>query len=75
MELTETQQTLIDGMKVSGAEKDMIITLMLLLQDNEEGMEELIYYIKDNRPTPNEIGLKALEIAGVPLNPSEQETE
>lgn len=74
MELTETQQTLINGLKVSEVDKDMIVGIMLMLQDNEEGMEELIYYIADNRPTANEICNKALEIAGIPFN-SEQETE
>ena len=74
MELTETEQLLIDGLTLFKVDKDMIVGIILMLQDNEEGMEELMRYMADNRPTPNEISLKALEIAGIPFN-SEQETE
>jgi hypothetical protein len=46
----------------SGVTEDALIGNMLLLKDTEEDMREMILFIWDNRPIPEEIDKKLVEI-------------
>ena len=61
MAISKVQEMLISSLKLRGAEKDMII--MLMLQHSEEAMIDLGYWIaKKGNSTTSEILLKVVEI-------------
>lgn len=39
----------------SGADKTMIITIVLMLKDDQKAMDDLILWLYDNRPTAEEV--------------------
>ena len=65
MELSETQKLLLDGLKAFDVEVDNAIGIMLLLKGNEACMNELMYYMADERPNAEGIMQRAFKIAGI----------
>lgn len=61
--LSDTEKSLIDGLRAFGVHKDQVIPLMIALQDKEEGMLELMEYMATYQPTAHEIIKKSVEIA------------
>ena len=59
---SEEQKALYLLLLESGVQGDALIGNMLLLKDTIEDMDEMILYIWDNRPTPEEIDKKMVEI-------------
>ena len=59
---SEEQKVLFLLLLDSGVQGDALVGNMLLLKDTEEDMREMILYIWDNRPTPEEIDNKLVEI-------------
>ncbi len=47
MALTQQQQDLIDCLKLSGLEKDDVLTIMLPLANSPEQMDEMLDYLID----------------------------
>ena len=62
MELTKVEKHLLKGLKLFGVHKDQAVAIIISLQDNEEGMMELMDYMADNNPTAHEIIKKSVEI-------------
>lgn len=55
MELSEIQEVCIQLLKESGADKTMIITIMLMLKDDRKVQGQLAIWLYDNRPTAEEV--------------------
>jgi hypothetical protein len=53
--LSKEQKTLLLLLKKSNVGEDALIGTFLLLKDNQELMEEMILFIWDNKPSPEEI--------------------
>ena len=62
MALTKTQITLLEGLKAFQVPKDQTIGIMLFLQNDEQGMQELINYMASERPTAYEIIKESVKI-------------
>lgn len=62
MELTQTQEMLIEGLGLFGVHQDQVVGIMVSMKDNEEGMVELMNYMADNKPTAHEIIKKSIEL-------------
>ena len=63
MELTYTQELLMNGLDLFGVEKDAIVLILTALQ-KEKQMEELMQYMVNNRTaTQEQILLKMVEIS------------
>jgi hypothetical protein len=63
MELTKVQKHLLDGLQMFGVHLDQIIPMMVDLKNDEDGMMELMDYMKNENPTAHEIIKKSVEIA------------
>ena len=63
MELTRVQKHLLDGLQMFGVHLDQIIPMMVDLKNDEDGMMELMDYMKNENPTAHEIIKKSVEIA------------
>ena len=61
--LSDTEKSMIEGLRAFGVHKDQAIPLMIALQDNEDGMLELMEYMAISHPTAHEIIKKSVEIA------------
>ena len=55
MALSEDQRMLAYLLQESGADKTMIITIVLMLKDDQKAMDDLILWLYDNRPTAEEV--------------------
>lgn len=55
MELSETQEVCIQLLKECGANKTMIIAIMLMLKDDIRAQRGLAIWLYDNRPTAEEV--------------------
>lgn len=55
MELTEEQKALIGLLKLSGADKDMIIGTILMLHNSPKATEVLLLWIYDRNPGKKEL--------------------
>lgn len=53
--LSKEQKALLLLLKRSNVEEDALIGTFLLLKDNQELMDEMILFIWDNKPTPEQI--------------------
>lgn len=60
--LSKTQKILFVLLVQSGVEEDALVGTMLLLKDSIEEQEEMLLYLWDNKPTPEEIDKKLVEI-------------
>lgn len=60
--LTPLQGVLADLLIMLGVEENALVGTMLLLKDSEREMEEMLLYLWGNRPTPEEIDKKLVEI-------------
>lgn len=63
MKLTKVQKHLLDGLQMFGVHLDQIIPMMIALKNDEDGMMELMDYMKNENPTAHEIIKKSVEIA------------
>jgi hypothetical protein len=63
MKLTKLQKHLLDGLQMFGVHLDQIIPMMIALKNDEDGMMELMDYMKNENPTAHEIIKKSVEIA------------
>lgn len=63
MKLTKVQKHLLDGLQMFGVHLDPIIPMMIALKNDEDGMMELMDYMKNENPTAHEIIKKSVEIA------------
>ena len=63
MKLTKVQKHLLDGLQMFGVHLDQIIPMMIALKNDEDGMMELMAYMKNENPTAHEIIKKSVEIA------------
>lgn len=63
MKLIKIQEHLIKGLHLYNVPKDQAIGIMLFLKDNENGMMELMDYMRDEYPTPHQIIKKSIEIS------------
>jgi hypothetical protein len=63
MKLTKVQKHLLDGLQMFGVHLDQIIPMMVDLKNDEDGMMELMDYMKNENPTAHEIIKKSVEIA------------
>mgnify|MGYP003484806077 CR=1 FL=1 len=62
MELTKVQKHLLDGLQMFGVHLDQIIPMMIALKNDEDGMMELMDYMKNENPTAHEIIKQSVEI-------------
>lgn len=63
MELSKVQKMLIESLKQHGADKELIIIIMLMLQKSEDAMFKLGAWIANEKnPSPNDILVRAVEI-------------
>ena len=62
MKLTKVQKHLLDGLQMFGVHLDQIIPMMIALKNDEDGMMELMDYMKNENPTAHEIIKKSVEI-------------
>ena len=53
--LSKEQKILLVLLKQSGVEEDALVGTMLLLKDSQQEMDDMILYIWDNEPTPEQI--------------------
>ncbi|MBR3432357.1 MAG: hypothetical protein IKH05_02280 [Bacteroidaceae bacterium] len=60
--LSELQNALADLLIMSGVEEDALVGTMLLLKDSVKEQEEILLYLWDNKPTPEEIDKKLVEM-------------
>ena len=60
--LSEEQKLLLLLLKESGVEEDALVGTMLLLKDNQQEMDDMILYIWDYDPTPEQIDEHLVEI-------------
>ncbi len=60
--LSPLEKLLFSGLITFGIPKEDAIAIMLGLQDSEELMEELLFYIRDNQPNPRELMRKSIEL-------------
>lgn len=60
--LSEEQKLLLLLLRESKVEEDALVGTFLLLKDNQQEMDEMIIYIWDNGPTPQEIDAYLVEI-------------
>lgn len=63
MKLIKIQEHLIKGLHLYNVPKDQAIGIMLFLKDNENGMMELMDYMRDEHPTSHQIIKKSIEIS------------
>ena len=63
MKLTKVQEHLLDGLQMVGVHLEQIIPMMIALKDDEDGMMELMDYMKNENPTAHDIIKKSVEIA------------
>ncbi len=63
MMLTQTQELLIDGLKVFKVKKDLIIGILLMLQEEDQQMELMEWMSNHEGATPSQILQQATEIA------------
>ena len=63
MKLTKLQKHLLDGLQMFGVHLDQIIPMMIALKNDEDGIMELMDYMKNENPTAHEIIKKSVEIA------------
>ena len=68
--LTPLQKTLVDLLIMLGVDEDALVGTMLVLKDSVREQEEMLLYLWDNRPTPDEIDKKLVEMVldGKPRN-------
>jgi len=59
---TELQRALFELLIMQGVQEDALVGTMLLLKDSIPDQEEMILYIWYNRPSPEEINEKLIEI-------------
>lgn len=62
MELSETQEVLLQVLINTGFPKDFIIGVMLMLYKSEKAMREMCLYIVDENPNESQILEKGLEL-------------
>ena len=55
MELSEVQQILLELLKVASLDQTSIITIMLLLKDDEEAMKDLVGFLHYDKATKDEV--------------------
>ena len=55
MDLTEEQEALIGLLKLSGADKDMIIGTILMLHKSQKATEDLLLWVYDRNPEKKEL--------------------
>ena len=60
--LTPLQGVLADLLIMLGVEENALVGTMLLLKDSEREMADMLLYLWDNRPTPEEIDKKLVEM-------------
>lgn len=60
--LTPLQSALVELLITAGVEEDALVGNMLVLKDSVEEQEEMLLYIWNNKPTPEEINKKLVEI-------------
>ena len=60
--LTQLQEALADLLISSGVEEDALVGTMLVLKNSVQEQEEMLLYIWDNKPTPDEIDKKLVDI-------------
>ncbi len=60
--LTELQRALSDLLIMQGVQGNALVGTMLLLKESVPDQEEMILYIWHNRPSPEEINEKLIEI-------------
>ena len=60
--LSETGKVLYLLLIDSKVEEDALVGTMLLLKDNEREMEDMVLYIWENKPTPEQIDEHLVEI-------------
>ena len=60
--LSPLQRALLELLVKSKVEEDALVGTMLLLKDNEREMEDMLLYIWENKPTPEQIDEHLVEI-------------
>ena len=55
MELSEVQQILLELLKIASLDQTSIITIMLLLKDDEEAMKDLVGFLHYDKATKDEV--------------------
>ena len=68
--LSELQRALVDLLIMLGVEEDARVGTMLMLKDSIPDQEEMLLYLWDNKPTPEQVHKKLVEI--VLRRPKEQ---
>ena len=62
--LSSLQKALLELLRLSKVRGDALVGNMLMLKDSVQEQEEMILFIWDNRPIPEEIDKKLVEIVG-----------
>lgn len=63
MALTQTEQTLVSGLQIFGATKNMAAAILMLLNEREDLQIDLInYMVEHQKATPRELLEQAIEM-------------
>ena len=60
--LSPNQKALLQLLKICGVEENQLVGTMLLLKDSVPEQEEMILFLADNKPTPEQIDDKLISI-------------